>query len=82
MDDVVISRDNKVTTLKKPISIIKNFSNIYKVNALIKVINRRNYYTSERKGLILNLVFFNVYSPLLALRERYKYFLLSINNYS
>ncbi len=65
----------------KFVSIVENTKNLYKICALIKLYNRRNYYISKRKTTILILVLIDICKLLLTLRLEYEYFLEIIDNY-
>ncbi len=67
--------------LLKLVSIVENIVNSYKVCALIKLCNKRNYYISERKTTILVLVLIDICELLLTSRLEYEYFLKIIDNY-
>jgi len=55
---------HKVTTLSKPIPIVKNNANVCKVCALTKFVNQQGHNISERKANILALIFIDICGPL------------------
>ncbi len=71
----------KITILLKLIFIIKDIKNSYKMCALIKLYNKRNYYINKYKTIILTFILINICELLLILKLKYKYFLKIVNNY-
>jgi len=71
----------KNTILLKLVSIIKNIKNSCKIYILIKLYNKRNYYISKYKTIILTFILINICKLLLILKLKYKYFFKIVNNY-
>ncbi len=67
--------------LLKYVSIIEDVENLYKIYTLIKLCNKRNYYVSKHKTVILALVLINICKLLLALKHKYEYFFEIVDNY-
>jgi len=81
LDATKLQKLHKITILLKLVSIVKNIKNLYKVCALIKLYNKRNYYVSKCKTIILTFISIDICESLLVSRLRYKYFLEIVNNY-
>ena len=73
---------HQVTTLKKPIPIAEDHSEVCQVCALTKIVNKRDHHVSERKSSILALISIDVCGPLPPSRLGFTYFLYIIDNYS
>jgi len=71
----------KIIILLKSIFIIEDIKNFYKIYILIKLYNKRNYYISKYKIVILAFILINICKLLLVLKFKYKYFFKIVNNY-
>ena len=72
---------HKVTTLSKPIFIVKKKDHVCEVCALTKFRNKRGHQVSERKTAILNLVSIDICEPLSLSYAGYSYFLKIVDNH-
>jgi len=82
LDATKLRKLHKITILLKLVFIVKNIKNLYEVCALIKFCNKRNYYVSKRKIIILALILIDICESLLVSRFEYEYFLEIVDNYS
>ena len=72
---------HKVTTLSKPIPIVKEEGHVCEVCALTKFRNKRGHQVSERKAAILNLISIDICGPLPLSYAGYSYFLEIVDNH-
>ena len=72
---------HKVTTLSKPIPIVKEEGHVCEVCALTKFRNKRGHQVSERKVAILNLVSIDICGPLPLSYAGYSYLLEIVDNH-
>jgi len=82
LDVTKLRKLHKITILLKLVSIVENIKNLCEVCALIKFCNKRNYYISKRKTIILTIILINICKLLLVSRLEHKYFLEIVDNYS
>jgi len=81
LDATKLRKLHKITILLKLVSIVEDIENLYEICALIKLYNKRNYYISKRKTIILTLILIDICEFLLVSRLKYEYFLEIVNNY-
>ncbi len=73
---------HKVTTLSKPIPIVKDNADVCEVCALTKFVNQRGHNISERKANILALISIDICGPLPLSFTGYQYFLEIVDSHS
>lgn len=81
LNAIKLQKLHEIFIFSKFVFIVDDAKNLYKVCALIKLYNKKNYYVNKRKIVILAFVSIDICELLSLSILKYKYFFEIVNNY-